>query len=73
MSMMDRRNDNLIIVHWHDTGRWLGVYGHHGVSSPCLGDPRLGSMAAIARTASGQAWRAASWASCTREVRPSLV
>lgn len=33
---MDRRNDNLIIVHWHDTGRWLGVYGHHGVSSPCL-------------------------------------
>jgi arylsulfatase A-like enzyme len=36
MSMMDRRNDNLIIVDWHDTGRWLGVYGHHGVSSPCL-------------------------------------
>ena len=34
--MTDRQNDNLIIVNWHDTGRWLGVYGHHGVSSPCL-------------------------------------
>jgi len=34
--MTDRRNDNLLIVHWHDTGRWLGAYGHRGVSSPCL-------------------------------------
>ncbi len=23
-------------MHWHDTGRWLGAYGHRGVSSPCL-------------------------------------
>jgi arylsulfatase A-like enzyme len=36
MSMEDRRQDNLLIVHWHDTGRWLGAYGHRGVSSPCL-------------------------------------
>jgi len=28
--------DNLLIVHWHDTGRWLGAYGHPGVSSPCV-------------------------------------
>jgi len=34
--MTDRPTDNLLIVHWHDTGRWLGVYGHRGVSSPCL-------------------------------------
>ena len=34
--MKDRRKDNLLIVHWHDTGRWLGAYGHRGVSSPCL-------------------------------------
>ena len=34
--MSDRRSDNLLIVHWHDTGRWLGVYGHGGVSRPCL-------------------------------------
>jgi arylsulfatase A-like enzyme len=34
--MTDRPRDNLLIVHWHDTGRWLGAYGHHGVSSPCL-------------------------------------
>jgi arylsulfatase A-like enzyme len=34
--MTDRRSDNLLIVHWHDTGRWLGAYGHRGVSSPCL-------------------------------------
>lgn len=34
--MAERRNDNLLIVHWHDSGRWLGVYGHRGVSSPCL-------------------------------------
>jgi arylsulfatase A-like enzyme len=34
--MTDRRANNLLIVHWHDTGRWLGAYGHRGVSSPCL-------------------------------------
>ena len=34
--MTDGRSDNLLIVHWHDTGRWLGAYGHHGVSSPRL-------------------------------------
>jgi arylsulfatase A-like enzyme len=34
--MTDRRSDNLLIVHWHDMGRWLGVYGRRGVSSPCL-------------------------------------
>jgi arylsulfatase A-like enzyme len=28
--------DNVLIVHWHDLGRWLGVYGHPGVSSPRL-------------------------------------
>ena len=36
VSMTDPRSDNLLIVHWHDTGRWLGAYGHRGVSSPCL-------------------------------------
>ena len=34
--MTDRRGDNLLIVHWHDTGRWLGAYGHRGVASPRL-------------------------------------
>ncbi|MGO9158581.1 sulfatase family protein [Mycobacterium sp.] len=34
--MTERRDDNLLIVNWHDTGRWLGAYGHRGVSSPCL-------------------------------------
>jgi arylsulfatase A-like enzyme len=32
----DHQGDNLLIVHWHDTGRWLGVYGHPGVASPRL-------------------------------------
>jgi arylsulfatase A-like enzyme len=36
VSMTERRNDNLLIAHWHDMGRWLRVYGHRGVSSPCL-------------------------------------
>lgn len=36
VTVTDRRSDNLLIVHWHDTGRWLGVYGHRGVSSPCV-------------------------------------
>ncbi len=26
----------MLIVHWHDTGRYLGVYGHPDVSSPRL-------------------------------------
>jgi len=30
------RRDNLLIVHWHDLGRYLGVYGHSDVSSPRL-------------------------------------
>ena len=33
--MTDRR-DNVLIVHWHDLGRYLGVYGHSDVSSPRL-------------------------------------
>lgn len=28
--------DNVLVVHWHDLGRYLGVYGHHDVSSPRL-------------------------------------
>jgi arylsulfatase A-like enzyme len=32
----DRQRDNVLIVHWHDLGRCLGVYGHPGVSSPRL-------------------------------------
>jgi arylsulfatase A-like enzyme len=36
VSISDRRSDNLLIVHWHDTGRRLGVYAHGGVSRPCL-------------------------------------
>ena len=28
--------DNLLLVHWHDLGRYLGVYGHPDVSSPRL-------------------------------------
>jgi arylsulfatase A-like enzyme len=31
-----QRRDNLLIVHWHDLGRYLGVYGHADVSSPRL-------------------------------------
>jgi arylsulfatase A-like enzyme len=27
---------NVLIVHWHDLGRYLGVYGHPDVSSPRL-------------------------------------
>jgi arylsulfatase A-like enzyme len=30
------RRDNVLIVHWHDLGRYLGVYGHADVSSPRL-------------------------------------
>jgi arylsulfatase A-like enzyme len=32
----ESRRDNLLIVHWHDLGRYLGVYGHADVSSPRL-------------------------------------
>ncbi|HYJ56871.1 MAG TPA: sulfatase [Mycobacterium sp.] len=32
--MTDR--DNVLLVHWHDLGRYLGVYGHADVSSPRL-------------------------------------
>jgi arylsulfatase A-like enzyme len=31
-----RMRDNVLIVHWHDLGRYLGVYGHADVSSPRL-------------------------------------
>lgn len=34
--MTEPRRDNLLIVHWHDLGRYLGVYGHNDVSSPRL-------------------------------------
>jgi arylsulfatase A-like enzyme len=27
-------NDNMLIVHWHDLGRYLGAYGHADVHSP---------------------------------------
>ena len=27
-------DENVLIVHWHDLGRYLGVYGHAGVHSP---------------------------------------
>jgi arylsulfatase A-like enzyme len=30
------RRDNVLIVHWHDLGRYLGAYGHDDVSSPRL-------------------------------------
>jgi arylsulfatase A-like enzyme len=30
------KRDNVLIVHWHDLGRYLGVYGHSDVSSPHL-------------------------------------
>lgn len=30
------RKDNVLIVHWHDLGRYLGAYGHTDVSSPRL-------------------------------------
>jgi len=30
------RRDNLLIVHWHDLGRYLGAYGHDDVTSPRL-------------------------------------
>jgi arylsulfatase A-like enzyme len=32
----DPNKDNVLIVHWHDLGRYLGVYGHPDVDSPHL-------------------------------------
>jgi arylsulfatase A-like enzyme len=32
----DLTGDNVLIVHWHDLGRYLGAYGHPDVSSPRL-------------------------------------
>jgi len=29
-------DDNVLIIHWHDLGRYLGVYGHDDVVSPRL-------------------------------------
>jgi arylsulfatase A-like enzyme len=34
--MTERPKDNVLIVHWHDLGRYLGVYGHPDVRSPRL-------------------------------------
>ena len=33
---MTASRDNVLLVHWHDLGRYLGVYGHPDVSSPRL-------------------------------------
>ena len=33
---MTERRDNVLLVHWHDLGRYLGAYGHTDVSSPRL-------------------------------------
>jgi arylsulfatase A-like enzyme len=30
------RRDDVLLVHWHDLGRYLGAYGHTDVSSPRL-------------------------------------
>ncbi|HEV7420491.1 MAG TPA: sulfatase [Mycobacterium sp.] len=34
--MTGPQRDNVLIVHWHDLGRYLGAYGHTDVSSPRL-------------------------------------
>ena len=34
--MTERPQDNVLLVHWHDLGRYLGAYGHADVSSPRL-------------------------------------
>ncbi len=31
-----QQRDNVLFVHWHDLGRYLGAYGHSDVSSPRL-------------------------------------
>jgi arylsulfatase A-like enzyme len=33
---VSERRDNVLIVHWHDLGRYLGAYGRTDVSSPRL-------------------------------------
>jgi arylsulfatase A-like enzyme len=35
-AVTDPRRENVLIVHWHDLGRYLGVYGHPDVASPRL-------------------------------------
>ena len=35
--MTDGPKDNVLIVHWHDLGRYLGAYGHADVSQPAAG------------------------------------
>ena len=35
--MTDPNKDNVLIVHWHDLGRYLGVYGHPDVDSALAG------------------------------------
>ena len=34
--MTPPERDNVLIIHWHDLGRYLGAYGHSDVSSPRL-------------------------------------
>lgn len=34
--MTQPRRDNVLLVHWHDLGRYLGAYGHTDVRSPRL-------------------------------------
>ncbi|OBB20881.1 sulfatase [Mycolicibacterium setense] len=34
--MTEPQRQNLLIVHWHDLGRYLGAYGHADVASPHL-------------------------------------
>ncbi len=34
--MNQSRAENVIVVHWHDLGRYLAVYGHEDVASPRL-------------------------------------
>jgi arylsulfatase A-like enzyme len=34
--MTEMTGDNVLIVHWHDLGRYLGAYGHPDVCSPRL-------------------------------------
>jgi arylsulfatase A-like enzyme len=34
--VIGQRRDNVLLVHWHDLGRYLGAYGHADVSSPRL-------------------------------------
>jgi arylsulfatase A-like enzyme len=34
--LADQNSANVLIVHWHDLGRYLGAYGHTDVASPRL-------------------------------------